>query len=83
MRKHEFSESFDVIATVRAAHNAGVNLFDMAPLYGNGEAETVMVLAFASGYPEDVRVTTNCMLGNVMAAERQKLAQHRLYLFGC
>ncbi len=59
----------EAIATVRAAHEAGVNLFDMAPLYGNGEAETVMGLAFASGYPEDARVTTKCMLGNVMAAD--------------
>jgi aryl-alcohol dehydrogenase-like predicted oxidoreductase len=57
----------EAIATVRAAHDAGVNLFDMAPLYGRGEAETVMGLAFESGYPEDVRVTTKCMLGNASA----------------
>ncbi len=57
----------EAIATVRAAHEAGVNLFDMAPLYGNGEAETVMGLAFADGYPDDVRVTTKCMLGNASA----------------
>lgn len=54
----------EAIATVRAAYEAGVNLFDMAPLYGNGEAETVMGLAFADGYPDDARVTTKCMLGN-------------------
>jgi len=59
----------EAIATVRAAYEAGVDLFDMAPLYGNGEAETVMGMAFASGYPEDVRVTTKCMLGNTNAAD--------------
>ncbi len=59
----------EAIATVRAAHEAGVNLFDMAPLYGSGEAETVMGIAFASGYPEDVRVTTKCLLGNASAAD--------------
>jgi aryl-alcohol dehydrogenase-like predicted oxidoreductase len=59
----------EAIATVRAAHDAGVNLFDMAPLYGNGEAETVMGLAFANGYPDDVRVTTKCMLGNRKPAD--------------
>ena len=59
----------EAIATVRAAYKAGVNLFDMAPLYGNGEAETVMGMAFAGGYPPDVRVTTKCMLGNTSADE--------------
>ena len=58
----------EAIATVRAAHEAGINLFDMAPLYGNGEAETVMGMAFDGGYPEDVRVTTKCMLGNTSGA---------------
>ncbi len=59
----------EAIATVRAAYEAGVNLFDMAPLYGNGEAETAMGMAFADGYPEDVRVTTKCMLGNASAGD--------------
>lgn len=58
----------EAIATVRAAHEAGINLFDMAPLYGNGEAETVMGMAFDGRYPEDVRVTTKCMLGNTSGA---------------
>ena len=64
----------EAIATVRAAHEAGVNLFDMAPLYGNGEAETVMGIVFAGGYPEGIRVTTKCMLGNASAAD----IEHRL-----
>jgi aryl-alcohol dehydrogenase-like predicted oxidoreductase len=59
----------EAVATVRSAHEAGVNLFDMAPLYGSGEAETVMGLAFADGYPDDVHITTKCMLGNTHGDE--------------
>ena len=55
------------INTVKAAYEAGVTLFDMAPLYGRGEAETVLGLAFQDGYPDDVKVTTKCMLGTVPA----------------
>jgi aryl-alcohol dehydrogenase-like predicted oxidoreductase len=57
------------IETVRAAYEGGITLFDMAPLYGRGEAETVLGLAFGDGYPDDVRVTTKCMLGTVAADE--------------
>ena len=53
------------IATVRNAYDAGITLFDMAPMYGDGEAERVMGLAFAGGYPDDVRVTSKCMIGAV------------------
>jgi aryl-alcohol dehydrogenase-like predicted oxidoreductase len=59
----------EAIATVLAAYEGGIDLFDMAPLYGRGEAETVMGLAFENGYPDEVRVTTKCMLGTVPAAE--------------
>ena len=41
----------------------------MAPLYGRGEAENVMGLAFADGYPDDLRLTTKCMLGTAPAPE--------------
>ena len=59
----------EAIATVRAAYEAGIDLFDMAPLYGRGEAESVMGLAFADGYPADVKLTTKCMLGDAPADE--------------
>ena len=59
----------EAIATVRAAYEAGIDLFDMAPLYGRGEAESVMGLAFADGYPDDVKLTTKCMLGDAPADE--------------
>ncbi len=59
----------EAIATVRAAYDAGITLYDMAPLYGRGEAETVLGLAFDGSYPDDVRVTTKCMLGTVPPEE--------------
>jgi aryl-alcohol dehydrogenase-like predicted oxidoreductase len=55
----------EAIATVREAYAAGVTFFDMAPMYGDGEAERVMGHAFADGYPHDVRVTTKCMIGSI------------------
>lgn len=55
----------EAVATVREAYDAGITLFDMAPLYGGGEAERVMGLAFPDGYPSDVRLTTKCMVGAI------------------
>lgn len=59
----------EAIKTVNAAYEAGINLFDMAPLYGNGEAEKVMGLAFPDGYPDGVLLTTKCMLGDAHGAD--------------
>lgn len=53
----------EAVATVRAAADAGITLFDMAPLYGRGEAEAVMGAAFEGGWPDGIRVTTKCMIG--------------------
>lgn len=53
------------VATVREAYSAGITLFDMAPMYGDGEAERVMGQAFSAGYPDDVRLTSKCMIGAV------------------
>ncbi len=53
----------EAIATVHAAVDAGINLLDLAPSYGNGEAETVVGEAFAGEIPTGVRVTTKCQLG--------------------
>ena len=68
----------EAIATVHAAVDAGINLFDMAPLYGKGEAETVMGLAFPDGYPEDVHVTTKCMLGGAALGEIEAILNNSL-----
>ncbi len=51
------------IATVRDAVDGGITLLDMAPSYGNGEAETVVGEAFGGKLPNSVRVTTKHLLG--------------------
>ncbi|MEM7412411.1 MAG: aldo/keto reductase [Myxococcota bacterium] len=69
----------EAIATVRAAYDAGIRLFDMAPIYGiEGEAETVMGLAFGDGDPDDLRVTTKCMLGQKPPDEIESRLEHSL-----
>lgn len=52
------------VATLRAAVDAGINLIDLAPSYGDGEAETVFGQAFGGRIPAGLRVTTKCRLGN-------------------
>ena len=54
----------EAVATVREAVDAGITFLDMAPLYGNGEAEMVVGEAFGGHLPEGVRVSTKCLLGN-------------------
>lgn len=54
----------EAVATVRAAIDAGVDLIDLAPLYGRGEAEAVLGEAFGGALPAGVRVTTKCQLGD-------------------
>ncbi len=53
----------EAVATTKAAVDAGINLLDMAPGYGRGEAETVVGEAFGGKLPEGVRITTKCQLG--------------------
>jgi aryl-alcohol dehydrogenase-like predicted oxidoreductase len=54
----------ECVATVHAAVEAGINLFDLAPRYGDGKAEEVVGAAFAGALPQGVRVTSKCNLGN-------------------
>jgi len=68
----------EAIATVHDAFTGGINLFDMAPLYGRGEAETVMGLTFSDGYPADLKVTTKCMVGGVDPSEIDSKLRHSL-----
>ena len=55
----------ECIATVRAAVESGITLLDLAPRYGNGEAERVVGEAFGGRLPPGVRVTSKCNLGNL------------------
>ena len=54
----------ECIATVHAAVDAGIDLIDLAPRYGDGEAEAVLGQAFDGRLPGGVRVTAKCLLGD-------------------
>jgi aryl-alcohol dehydrogenase-like predicted oxidoreductase len=53
----------ECIATVRAAVDSGITLLDMAPRYGDGEAEIVIGEAFEGRLPQGIRITTKHRLG--------------------
>ena len=59
----------EAVATVRAAVDADITLLDVAPAYGNGEAESVVAEAFGSRYPDGLRISTKCMLGTTVEPE--------------
>ena len=54
----------EAIATVRAAVEGGISLIDVAPSYGDGEAEEVVGSAFAGRLPDGVRVSTKHHVGH-------------------
>jgi aryl-alcohol dehydrogenase-like predicted oxidoreductase len=71
--------SFDeCVATVHAAVEAGIDLIDLAPRYGDGKAEEVVGEAFAGKLPEGVRVTSKCNLGEPPAAEIEPLLRRSI-----
>ena len=59
----------ECVATVRAAIEAGINLLDLAPRYGDGKAEEVVGAAFGGKLPDGVRVTSKCNLGEPPPSE--------------
>jgi aryl-alcohol dehydrogenase-like predicted oxidoreductase len=70
----------ECVATVRAAVDAGINLLDLAPRYGDGKAETIVGEAFGGRLPAGVRITSKHLLGDAPAAEverrlRQSIAE--------
>ena len=83
----------ECVATVHAAVDAGINLLDLAPRYGDGKAEEVVGAAFGGRLPDGVRVTSKCNLGEPPAgridsilrqsieASLQRLRLSRLDLF--
>lgn len=68
----------EAVATVHAAVDAGITLLDMAPMYGRGEAETVIAEAFNGKLPDGVRVTTKCQLGSPEPGELEATLERRL-----
>jgi aryl-alcohol dehydrogenase-like predicted oxidoreductase len=68
----------EAIATARAACEAGITFFDVAPSYGHGEAEVVLGAAFEGRLPPGVRVSTKCAVGNRAAREVLPLLERSL-----
>tara|TARA_B100000674_G_scaffold498818_1_gene539669 strand:- start:3147 stop:4130 length:984 start_codon:yes stop_codon:yes gene_type:complete len=68
----------EAIATVKMALDGGINHFDLAPMYGRGEAERVIGLAFSGMGLSDIKFTTKCLLGNVPAADVYDSLNHSL-----
>lgn len=63
----------ECVATVRDAVDAGINLLDLAPRYGDGKAESVVGAAFGGRLPVGVRVTTKCNLGKPPVARIESI----------
>lgn len=57
----------EAVATARLALDCGITHFDMAPMYGRGEAETVIGEAFRGIDTSELRFTTKYRLGHVDA----------------
>ncbi len=61
------------VATVRAAVDGGISLIDVAPGYGDGEAEVVVGRAFEGGLPNGVRLVTKVHVGHDPAGLEQRM----------
>jgi aryl-alcohol dehydrogenase-like predicted oxidoreductase len=59
----------EAIRTVHKAVDNGINFLDVAPSYGQGEAERVIGDAFGGVLPEGVRISTKHHLGEVPPGE--------------
>lgn len=57
----------ECVATIHAAIDAGIDLLDTAPMYGNCEA--IVGETFAGKLPSGLRVTTKCALGTPAPGE--------------
>ncbi len=68
----------EAIETVNLAYNSGINHFDVAPMYGKGEAERVLGLALKDKNLENIKVTTKCRLGNPKDSEVYKILNNSL-----
>ena len=83
----------EAVATTREAVELGINLLDVAPSYGDGEAERVVGEAFDGQLPDGVMVSTKCrvntppvdevagMLRSSLTASLDRLRLERVDLF--
>jgi aryl-alcohol dehydrogenase-like predicted oxidoreductase len=68
----------ECVATAVEAIDLGITLLDMAPSYGNGEAESVIGEAFGGALPDGVGITTKCRIGNTPPREVYALLERSL-----
>jgi aryl-alcohol dehydrogenase-like predicted oxidoreductase len=68
----------EAVATLRMAINKGINLIDVAPAYGRGEAEQVVADVFEGQLPAGVKITTKCQLGNPPLEDVESIMRHSL-----
>ena len=68
----------EAVATVRAALDAGITMLDVAPTYGDGEAERVVGEALGGRLPEGVLISTKCRVGAPAAGEVGALLEESL-----
>jgi aryl-alcohol dehydrogenase-like predicted oxidoreductase len=59
----------EAVETVKAAVDGGITFLDVAPTYGDGEAETVVGQTFNGKLPTDVRISTKCAVLNPRSDE--------------
>ena len=59
----------EAVQTVQTAVEEGINLIDVAPMYGRGEAESVVGEALQGRLPEGVHVTSKILLGTQSSDE--------------
>ena len=59
----------ECVATTREAVELGITMLDVAPSYGDGEAERVVGEAFGGRLPDGVRLSTKCRVGAPPASE--------------
>ena len=59
----------EAVATVNLAIDKGINHFDVAPMYGKGEAEKVLGLALKNKNLDGLHFTTKCLLGTLPETE--------------
>jgi aryl-alcohol dehydrogenase-like predicted oxidoreductase len=68
----------ECVATVHAATDAGINLIDLAPRYGDGKAEEVVGAAFSGRLPPGVRVTSKCNLGEPPVGDIESIVRRSI-----
>lgn len=68
----------ECVAVAREAPELGITLLDLAPQYGQGEAERVVGEAFQGKLPDGVRITTKCRVLDTPADEIPAMLEQSL-----